>query len=44
MIDARRVQRSFGDGFVAEAVTDLQEPWMRHADVILGDDHLVSAV
>ena len=44
MIDARRLQRTFGDGFVAETVTDLQEAWMRHADAILGDDHLVSAV
>jgi IS5 family transposase len=44
MIDARRLQRTFGDGFVAEAVTDLQEAWMRHADAILGDDQLVSAV
>ncbi len=44
MIDARRLQRRFGDGFVAEAVTDLQEAWMRHADAILNDDHLVSVV
>jgi hypothetical protein len=29
MIDARRVQRTFGDGFVAESVADLQEAWMR---------------
>ena len=44
MIDARRLQRRFGDGFVAEAVTDLQEAWMRHADAILNDDHLVAVV
>jgi len=44
VIDARRLQRSFGDGFVAEAVTDLQEAWMWHADVILHDDVLVSRV
>ena len=44
MIDARRLQRTFGDGFVADAVTDLQEAWMRHADAILTDDVLVSAV
>ena len=44
MIDARRLQRRFGDGFVAEAVTDLQEPWMRHTDAILNDDHLVAVV
>ena len=44
MLDARRLQRGFGDGFVAEAVTDLQEAWMRHADALLDDDGLVSAV
>jgi IS5 family transposase len=44
MIDARRVQRTFGDGFVAECVADLQEAWMRHADTILADDALVAAV
>ena len=44
MIDARRVQRTFGDGFVAEAVDDLQEAWMRQADALLDDDTLVAAV
>jgi len=44
MIDARRVQRTFGDGFVADAVVNLQEAWMRHADTILDDDALVAAV
>ncbi len=44
MIDARRLQRTFGDGFVADAVVNLQEAWMRQADVILEDDHLVSTV
>jgi transposase, IS5 family len=44
MIDARRAQRTFGDGFVADAVVALQEAWMRHADVILADDHLVATV
>ena len=44
MIEARRVQRTFGDGFVAECVADLQEAWMRHADTILADDALVAAV
>jgi len=44
VLDARRLQRGFGDGFVAEAVTDLQEAWMRHADALLDDDALVSAV
>jgi IS5 family transposase len=44
VIDARRLQRGFGDGFVAETVADLQEAWMRHADALLDDDHLVGAV
>jgi IS5 family transposase len=44
MIDARRRQRTFGDGFVADAVVNLQEAWMRHADVILEDDQLVATV
>ena len=38
MIDARRAQGTFGDGFVADAVVALQEAWMRHADVILVPD------
>ena len=44
MIDARRWQRSFGDGFVADAVPDWQEAWMPHADAILDDDQVVSVV
>src|SRR2546427_11439382 len=32
VIAARRLQRQFADGFIAEAVEDLWEPWMRHAD------------
>src|SRR6266567_1040434 len=41
MIAARRLQRNFGDGFIAEAVEDLWEPWMRHADQALEDDALL---
>jgi len=41
MIAARRLQRSFADGFIAEAVEDLWEPWMRHADKALEDDSLL---
>jgi IS5 family transposase len=44
VIDARRQQRSFGDGFVADAVPDWQEAWMPHADTILDDDQVVSVV
>ena len=28
MIATRRLQRNFADGFIAEAVGDLWEPWM----------------
>jgi IS5 family transposase len=38
VIAARRLQRSFADGFIAEAVEDLWEPWMRHADKALEDE------
>jgi transposase, IS5 family len=41
MIRARRVQLSFADGFIAEQVDDLWEPWMRHADQALNDDRLL---
>ena len=41
MIAARRLQRSFADGFIAEAVEDLWEPWMRHADKALEDEKLL---
>ena len=41
MIATRRLQRNFADGFIAEAVEDLWEPWMRHADKALEDDALL---
>jgi IS5 family transposase len=41
VIAARRLQRHFADGFIAEAVEDLWEPWMRHADTALEDDTLL---
>ncbi len=41
MIAARRLQRQFAEGFIAEAVEDLWEPWMRHADTALEDDALL---
>ena len=44
MIAARRLQRHFADGFIAEAVEDLWEPWMRHADTALEDDALLLIV
>jgi IS5 family transposase len=41
MIAARRLQRNFADGFLAETVEDLWDPWMRHADQALEDDALL---
>jgi len=41
VIAARRLQRKFADGFIAEAVEDLWEPWMRHADTAMEDDALL---
>lgn len=45
MIAARRSdQQTFGDGLIQEAVEDLWEPWMRHADQVLEDDALLSTI
>ena len=44
MIQYRRSQLSFGDGLIAEEVTDLWEPWMRHADEAIDDDPLLEIV
>ena len=44
MIEARRQQRSFGEGLIAEAVDDLWEDWMRYADEVLEDESLRSTV
>jgi hypothetical protein len=44
VIEARRLQRSFGDGLIAEEIEDLQEAWMRHVDMVLRDEVIVSAV
>jgi IS5 family transposase len=41
VITARRLQRSFADGLIAETVEDLWEPWMRHADKALEDEKLL---
>src|SRR5438477_6072260 len=44
VIATRRLQRSFADGLIADEVTDLWEPWMRHADEALDDDQLLEIV
>jgi len=40
----RRAQRSFGDGLIAAEVADLREGWMEHADRLLDDETMVTAV
>jgi hypothetical protein len=34
MIEARRRQLHFGEGLIAEEVSDLREAWMTHADQV----------
>ena len=44
MIEMRRAQRSFGDGLIAEEVSDLREDWMRHADQVLADEQRLRSI
>lgn len=44
MIDLRRQQHSFGDGFIRETIDELWEGWMRQADEILADEQLLETV
>jgi len=44
VIEMRRAQLSFGDGLIAEEVSDLREDWMTHADQVLADEQIVAAV
>jgi IS5 family transposase len=44
VIAARRLQRSFADGLIAEEVKELWEPWMKHADEALNDDRLLEII
>jgi len=44
MIQMRRAQLSFGDGLIAEEVSDLREDWMEPADQVLADEAIVAAV
>jgi transposase, IS5 family len=44
MIEARRQQLHFGEGLIAEEVSDLREDWMKHADQALEDEQLVATV
>ena len=38
VIEMRRAQLSFGDGLIAEEVSDLREGWMEHADRVLAEN------
>ena len=44
MIEARRQQLHFGEGLIAEEVSDLREEWMKRADQVLDDEQLVATV
>jgi transposase, IS5 family len=44
MIEMRRAQLSFGDGLIAEEVSDLREDWMNHADAVLADESIIAVV
>jgi IS5 family transposase len=44
MIEARRRQGSFADGFLQEAVEEFWDEWMRAVDRVLDDDELVATV
>src|SRR5205085_5618258 len=44
VIKMRRAQLSFGDGLIAEEISDLREGWMEHADRVLADEQIVAAV
>ena len=44
MIEMRRAQLAFGDGLIAEEVSDLRDHWMEAADQVLADEEMVTAV
>src|SRR6516162_7239664 len=44
VIDMRRAQLKFSDHWVAEEVDGLREDWMKHADAILDDEAILTAV
>ena len=44
MLEMRRAQLSFGDGLIAEEVSDLRDNWMEAADRVLADEEIVTAV
>src|SRR5262245_22615130 len=44
VIEMRRAQLSFGDGLIAEEVSDPRDQWMAAADRVLADAEIITAV
>ena len=44
MIRTHQEQPTLWRGFLKEEVSDLWEPWMRHADQVLDDDQRIEQV
>jgi transposase, IS5 family len=44
VIEMRRAQLSFGDGLIADEVSDLREDWMTYADEVLAGEEIVAIV
>jgi transposase, IS5 family len=44
VVEVRRQQLSFGEGLIAEEVSQLRDDWMAHADRLLEDEQLLSVV
>jgi len=44
VIDVRRQQRRFGEGFIRETVEELWEGWMLQANAVLADEKLLDTV
>jgi IS5 family transposase len=44
VIEMRRAQLTFGDGLIAEEVSDLRDHWMEAADRVLADEEIVAIV
>jgi IS5 family transposase len=44
VIEMRRAQLSFGDGLIAEEVSELREAWMTYVDELLADEAIVETV
>jgi transposase, IS5 family len=43
VVEVRRQQLSFGEGLIAEEVSQLRDDWMAHADRLLEDEQASAA-